>query len=124
MAEGCEGVSGVLVVPEKRGRRLRSRACSGRTDAWVQRVSQTVQNSVGQEGKVTFHMVSISSVSMVKTSFSCSSCSDNSSHSQTRAPSTFCRLAPMSLTAVSSPLAPSVRVIETWTSLLMRPARV
>jgi hypothetical protein len=34
MAEGCDGVSAVLVVPEKRGRRLRSRACSGRTDAW------------------------------------------------------------------------------------------
>lgn len=78
------------------------------------------------ENKFTFQMASISSVSMVKTSFSfsCSSSSGTSSHSQTRAPNTFCLLAPISLTAVSNPFAPSVKDIETWTSLLILPARV
>jgi hypothetical protein len=52
IVEGCDWVSGVVVVvPAKRGRRLRSRACSGRTDACLDRVSQAVGDECGSGGQ-------------------------------------------------------------------------
>ena len=38
MVEGWDGVS--VVVLENRGRRLRNRACNGRTDAWFRMLAE------------------------------------------------------------------------------------